>query len=89
MNGDGEVAHDIVCGVLGAHNVTISRQDYGEFEKYRLVKDGVVMAINIDDFFSRSMIQCLKRKFDIPIDHFYHPERAQVPLKEVQLPDSK
>ena len=89
MNDDGEVSSGNVRQVLNAHNVTISRQGYGGFKKHRLAKDNVVIAIDFGDFFSKRMVQYLKRMFNIPIDHFYHPERAQVPLKEVQLPDSK
>ena len=76
MNGDGEVAHDIVLQILSVHSVTISRVNYGGFENYRLAQDGIVATISIDGFFSRRVLQYLKRTFDIPIDHFYHPERG-------------
>ena len=84
MNDDGAVTHSIVLHVLTAHNVTISHQNYGHFEKHRLVKGDVVVTINIDDFFSRRVLQYLKRTFNVPIDHFYHPERAPVSPEETR-----
>ena len=65
----GEVPKDDVLRVLRA-NILV------------LTKDETVEAMGFHSLAGRQMLQRLKRKFGIPINHFYHPLQAPIPPDE-------
>ena len=47
---------------------------------------GHAMILDEEEFISRRVLQGLKRTFNIPIDHFYHPARSSPDPKEQRPP---
>jgi hypothetical protein len=62
-----------VLRVLGAHGVEISKQ--GD-ETTKLKKGEVVVRVVIKPEIPRRIVIGWGHRFDIPRDHFWHPERA-------------
>lgn len=77
MPSDGEVPLRIVELVLQAHGVSVSRGRLDGLESTTtMARDDIVVATVLPDPVSRRMLHFLKRKFNIPIHHFYHPLMA-------------
>ena len=78
----GEVPKDDVLRVLRAHGVEISKGPHDDSNILVLTKDETVEAMGFHSLAGRQMLQRLKRKFGIPINHFYHPLQAPIPPDE-------
>lgn len=72
----GEVRRETVLQVLRFHKVEISA-DQENPDAFLLVKGEIVDSKAIPEWVGRRLLQHLKRKFDIPIHHFYHPDIMQ------------
>ena len=78
MADSGSVPLSIIEGVLSAHGVGISSEQVDGRQTTILQKRDVVFSVVLMDPVGRRMLHQLKRKLDIPIHHFYHPEQAPV-----------
>lgn len=81
MPSSGEVPLRWVEDVLRAHGVELSRDKEDERITV-LAKGAYVESYTFQNRVGRRILHRLKRKFDIPIHHFYHPEMAPVPPGE-------
>lgn len=70
----GEVARDAVFQVLRFYKVEITDPDPVESTSTLLIRGDVVWSKPIPEWCGRRLIQDLKRTWNIPIHHFYHPE---------------
>lgn len=75
MGSGGEVSRETVLEVLVAHGVGVSRKGQnGNAQSFTFAKDGTVLSVVLYEDVGRRVLQSLKRRLDIPIHHFYHPE---------------
>ena len=76
----GEVTRATVFQVLSFYKVEITDPDPVERESTLLIKGETVWSKPIPKWCGRRLIQDLKRTFDIPVHHFYHPEMMGKPV---------
>jgi len=69
----GEVDRETIVLVLRFHKVEVSPDPKNQGAML-LVRGDVVESKTIPKSVGRRLIQYLKRRFDIPIHHFYRPE---------------
>ena len=82
---NGEVPKRDVLSVLKAYGVEVRVESYNGAEMYILTKGSIVQAHQFDSHVGRRVLHGLKRKFDIPIHHFYNPlEAPTTPDEKVQ-----
>ena len=74
MADSGEVLRDTVVHVLERHGVGVEISHLNGRAEAIPARNGVVVAYVLPGRVGRRMLHTLKRKFDIPIHHFYHPE---------------
>ena len=74
MADGGEVHRDVVVHVLERHRVGVEISCINGSAEATLARNGVVVVYVLPDMVGRRMLHTLKRKFDIPIHHFYRPE---------------
>jgi hypothetical protein len=70
----GEVRRETVLHVLQFHHVEITDPDPVEPTSTLLIRGQIVWSKTLPEWCGRRLVQDLKRTFDIPIHHFYHPE---------------
>lgn len=70
MTNSGEVDLKTVIEVLRNNRVAVTAQKDGTFI---IEKDETIEVHNLKPQVSKRMLQYLKRKFDVPIHHFYNP----------------
>ncbi len=80
MADSGSVAVEIVERVLIDHGWEIRRERTEGTIVTVVSKDDVVLSVVLSDWVRRRMLHFLKRKLDMPICHFYHPEETPDPL---------
>jgi len=61
--------------VLRAKHITVVEQDQGYWKID--AGSGEMKVLHLPEHPSKTMLQAFAHKYDIPIDHFYHPERAE------------
>ncbi len=69
----GEVDRETIFVVLRFHKVEIS-PDPNNKGAMLLVRGDIVESKMIPEAVGRRLVQYLKRRFDIPVHHFYRPE---------------
>jgi hypothetical protein len=69
----GEVDRETVFNVLRHHKVDIS-PDPLQPGNTLMVKGTVAISLPFDEWVKRSTTDLLKRKFSIPVHHFFRPE---------------
>jgi len=69
----GEVDRETVFNVLRHHKVDLS-PDPLQAGNTLMVKGTVAISLPFDDWVKRKTTDLLKRKFSIPIHHFFRPE---------------
>jgi hypothetical protein len=69
----GQVHKDSILAVLRFHQVEVV-VDSEQEGNFLLVRGDIVKSVAIEEWSERRFVQYLKRTFDIPIHHFYHPE---------------
>jgi hypothetical protein len=69
----GEVDRETIFVVLRFHKVEIS-PDPKNLGAMLLVRGDIVESKMIPEAVGRRLVQYLKRRFDIPVHHFYRPE---------------
>lgn len=81
---DGVVGLSEVVEVLRRHGVAVYPQEPGSSEL--VLKKGDLMEVHeFPPSVNRRILHYLKRKFDIPIHHFFHPHEAPLlPGEKVQ-----
>lgn len=80
----GIVSRAVVIDVLRRHGVAVYDQDPGS-SKVVLKKGDLMEAHEFPQSVNRRKLHYLKRKFDIPIHHFFHPHEAPLlPGEKVQ-----
>ena len=70
---EGAVDRETVIRVLKASGVVISNQQNGPAGMLVLAKDGYFDSRRIPQVVHKSMLHFFKRKFAVPIEHFYNP----------------
>lgn len=80
----GIVDRSVVIDVLRRHGVAVYDQEPGS-AKVVLKKGDLMETHEFDESVDRRTLHYLKRKFDIPIHHFFHPHEAPLlPGEKVQ-----
>jgi len=69
----GEVDRETVLNVLRHHNVDLS-PDPLQPGNTLMVKGKVTLSLPLDEWVKRKTTDLLKRRFSIPIHHFFKPE---------------
>jgi hypothetical protein len=67
---DGSVARDVVVLVLQKYGVSLK----SESGLVTLFRDGIPEAYRFPEHIPRKMLHRLHVRFNVPIEHFYHPE---------------
>jgi hypothetical protein len=70
---EGAVDRHTVIRVLKASGVVISNQKNGPAGMLVLAKNGYFESRRIPEVVHKRMLNVFKRKFDIPIEHFFNP----------------
>jgi hypothetical protein len=73
--GTARVHRDVVLTVLRAHGVESYPSEACDGQTV-FTKNGVYEAYSFPEQVSRRMLERMKRKFDIPIHHFFNPQMA-------------
>ena len=77
MSNDGTVHRLVVETVLESHSVDLYRMGSNNSAQTTvMIKGGIVIALVMPERVSRKTLHYLKRKFNVPIHHFYNPEMA-------------
>jgi hypothetical protein len=80
----GEVDRETVLNVMRHHKVDVS-PDPLEPGNILMVRGTVAISLPFDDWVKRKTTDLLKRKFGIPIHHFFRPE--MMAFETLEIPD--
>jgi len=78
----GEVDRETVFNVLRHHKVDLS-PDPMQLGNTLMVRGDVAISMPFDDWVKRKTTDLLKRKFGIPIHHFFRPEMMAFETLEI------